>query len=65
MLSKITGVNLLGYVPQTRSAVGANTETHYIQKSVAHEYSLSHPRANDSEGVYGESPLAKHLDLIS
>ena len=65
MLPKITGVNLAGFVSQVKSVPAYRVEQGYIQTSVAPQYSTSHPKVNDSEGVFGESPLAKHLDIIS
>ena len=65
MFSKISGVNLLGFQPQLLSTPTQKIEPKYIQTSVAPQYSLAHPRANDSDGVVGESSLAKRLDLIS
>ena len=61
----VTGVGSFGFKPQVSLVSEFKGEPKYIQKSVAPQYSLSYPRVNDSEGVIGESPLAKHLDLIS
>lgn len=37
----------------------------FIQSAAAPQYNLSHPRANDSEGLVNVSPLAKKLDILS
>ena len=65
MFSKINGVNLLGFQPRVPMTPIQKSEPKYIQSSVTPQYSLSHPRANDSDGVMGESPLARRLDIIS
>jgi len=65
MFPKVSGVNLYGFSPLKGTQSQVKVEPQYIQSSVAPKYSLNFPRANDSDGICGVSPLANRLDIIS